>query len=380
MNRSKLPQNTNTMHLIEEAPKNDTNDATAQELQDSVVELFENKNWPDFRESWFMKGESGPVVLTSVATTGLDKKGKRHELAGGMSPAWGQPYDTKFDLGSVGIQDFNLMPVGLNKLKDSDEGAQREKYLAIVDARKEASHDRVSSYLENIGGPQFENDVVIIKPQNDHYKDRAIRGNIVNADDVERTGHYIEDNRPAFMLYSHDPSRVVGIRPADCPTVAFAGHDQQGRPVHGLMHGGWQDEDAGFLEQGLAYLASDLHVSIKDLKFTIGPGGVNFDYKRPTDPRGGNDPTIVHEGWKTRTTDHEQVEGGVRFVFDMHGFAVDRLREAGATDEQIFIDSTDTASELSGHASHKLASQGKMAPMRDLVLVLSPDREKSDGR
>lgn len=344
---------------------------TAQEMQDSVVELFEQKNWPDFRESWFMKGEEGPRVVTSVATTGFDSNSERHELAGSMSPAWGQPFDTKLDLGGVSIQDLNLMPANLNKVKEED----RQKHQEIIDVRKEASRNRVTRYLENIGGPELENDVVIIKPQNDHYKDRTIKGNIVNADDVERNGHYIEDDRPAFMLYSHDPNRVVGIRPADCPTIAFSGYDKQGRPVHGLMHGGWQDEDAGFLDQGLAFLRNDLGVDIKDLNFSIAPGGVNFDYKRPTDPRNGNDPMIVHEGWKTRTTDHEQVEGGVHFVFDMHGFAVDRLKEAGATDEQIFIDPTDTTADESGHSSHKRASQGKIAPMRDLVLVFSPDRQ-----
>lgn len=342
-----------------------THEMTAQEEQDSVVELAKKKNWPNPRESWLMKDEAGPVVVTTVATTG----GKApRELAGSMSPVWGQPYDTKF-LGNVSIIGMNLMP---NQMKHLTDEAKQN----IVEARKESARLHMNQALESIGGPELAADVVVMKPQSDHYKDRTIKGNIVSADDKERSDGYIEDDRPAFMIYSHDPNRVVGIRPADCPTVAFAGHDRDGKPVHGLMHGGWQDEDAGFLEQGLVFLDKDLNVDIKNLNFTVGPGGVNFDYKRPTDPRDGDDPNVVHAGWKTRTTDHEKVNGGVAFVFDMHGFAVDRLKEAGAADSQIFVDSTDTTDPKSGHASHKLAAQGKKPPMRDVVLVLSPDRDK----
>lgn len=63
-----------------------------QELFDQEVALFKRKDWPDFRNSWFMRGEDGPRALVSAATTGGENP---VELAGGMSPAWGQPYDTR---------------------------------------------------------------------------------------------------------------------------------------------------------------------------------------------------------------------------------------------------------------------------------------------
>lgn len=350
------PRNTNTMSHNE-------NLHSPNEQQQSVLDQFEKKNWPDFRDSWFMKGEAGPVVVTSVATTG----GRVPlELAGSMSPAWGQPWDAKA-LGRVSTIGLNLMPNDLKKLPEESQDNIRT-------ARRDTAGMKVNRFLENIGGHELVNDTVILKPQIDHYKDRTIPGNIVSADELERTGEYIEDQRPAFMIYSRDPNRVVGIRPADCPTVAFSGHDRDGNPIHGLMHAGWQDEDAGFLEQGLDFLAGEQNVDIADLNFTIGPGGVNFDYKRPHDPRDGEDPLFTHGGWKTRTTDHEKVGDNTKFVIDMHGFAADRLKEAGADDSQIFVDSTDTTDPSGGHASHKLASQGKKPPMRDLVLVSSPDR------
>lgn len=339
------------------------------DLYQEELNLFNRKNWPDFQESWFMKDEAGPVVLSSVATAG-NKLGKPYELAGSMSPVWGQPFDTTADLGGVSIQDVNLM-----SLKDIKE-ADPEYHDVVVEARKAAARDRLTRYFEQQGGLELANDVVIMKPQSDHYNDRTIKGNIVCADDLERTGNYIEDDRPAFMIFSHDPNRVVAIRPADCPTVSFAGHDRAGKPVHGLMHGGWQDDDAGFIEQGLDYIKKELNCDISDINFAIGPGGVEFGYSRPYDPREGNDPKFVHEGWKTRTTDYDDREPGKwRFTIDMPGFAADRILEAGASEEQIFIDSTDTSTAESGHASHKQASRGVMPPMRDIVTVASPERE-----
>lgn len=344
---------------------------SAQDLLKEEVELFSRKNWPDFRESWCMKGEKGPVVLSSLATAGY-KIGQPYELAGSMSPAWGQPFDTSADLGGVSIQDINLMPPDMKEIKESDV----ERHDSIIIARRNAARNRLSRYFELQGGPEFATDVVVMKPQVDHYNDRTIKGNIVCADDIERTGNYVEDDRPAFMIYSHDKNRIVAIRPADCPTVGFYGHDRNGRPVHGLMHAGWQEEDAEFIEQGLDYIQNELNCDIKALNFTIGPGGVDFGYTRPSDPREGKDPKIVHPGWKTRTTDHEeQLNGKWRFNFDMPGFAADRILEAGAHSEQIFIDSSDTSSAESGYASNKQASRGVKPPMRDIVTVASPERE-----
>lgn len=341
----------------------------AKDLYAQEVALFERKNWPDFRSSWLVKGEQGPVVLSSVATAG-NKHGLPYELAGSMSPAWGQPFDTTADLGGVSIQDVNLM--SLKDIKETDVNY----HDAIVGARKGASRDRLTRYFERQGGPDFANDVVIIKPQADHYIDCTIKGNIVNADDLERTGDFIEDDRPAFMMYSHDPNRILAIRPADCPTISFYGHDRDGRAVHGLMHAGWQDEDAGFIEQGLDYIKNELNCDISEINFAIGPGGVEFGYSRPYDPREGSDPKFVHEGWKTRTTDYEELEDDKwRFIIDMPGFAADRIMEAGASEEQIFIDSTDTSTAESGHASHKQASRGVVPPMRDIVTVISPERK-----
>ncbi len=345
---------------------------SAQDMYYDEVSLFAHKNWPDFRESWFMKGQEGPRVVTSMATAG-NKLNQPYELAGSMSPAWGQPYDTSADLGGVSIQDLNLMPGDLNPLKETEP----DRHQRVMEARKSAARNRMTRFFESIGGHEFAADVVVIKPQSDHYNDRTVKGDIVSADDLERTGEYIEDTRPAFMIYSRDQNRVVAIRPADCPTIAFYGHDRHGKPIHGLIHAGWQDEDAGFVEQGIDFLKNEQDVDMKDLTFTIGPGGVDFGYSRPFDPREGQDPRVVHPGWKTRTSDHvQQDDGKWRFNFDMPGFAADRLMEAGASSEQIFIDSSDTSTAESGHASHKQASRGVKPPMRDIVTVASPERER----
>lgn len=346
------------------------------DLDFDLVNYYKNLGWPNPFESWLLDDDKkGPRVITSVATTG-----SKHnlELAGSMSPAWGQPLGSSaIDLGARGISGADFNHLNIASVKEAEPG----RFEEVMKARKDAAANRVKGFLETLGGPELEDDVVIIKPQVDHYKDRTVRGNIVCADDFDRNGEYIEDTRPAFMMYSRDPERVLGIRPADCPTIAFSGYDRNGEPIHGLIHGGWQDADAGFEEQGLSYLDKELDVDIKDLNFYIGPGGIEFDYKRPTDPRDGNDPMIVHNGWKTRTRNHtKNDDGSVSFIFDMHGFACDRLFEAGAAPEQIYVDSSDTTAENSGYSSHKLASQGKKPPMRDLVLVFSPDRKSHSSK
>lgn len=344
----------------------------AQQLQDEAIELAQTKEWPDPRESWFMNGEAGPNVVTSVATSGRSADLEPVELAGGMSPAWGQPYDldVKTLIGGVTINELNVMPKELKEFAD-------DKREAVIDARKHAANVKVNMFLETIGGSELANDVVILKPQTDHYTDRSIKGTIVNADELERTGNYITDTRPAFMMYSNDPERVLAIRPADCPTIAFSAKHHNGTPIHGFMHAGWQDEDAGFTEQGMTFLAKK-DIDFSTMNVYIAPGGVDFGYSRPTDPRDGGDEKFTHPGWKTRINNVVPNEKGVRLTVDMQGFAVDRLKQFGITDEQLFVDSTDTSALETGHSSHKQATRGAKPPMRDLVVVMSPEKQLAD--
>ena len=341
---------------------------SAAELQQDEVALAAWKNWPDPRSNWLMNDEVGPLVVTSLATSG--KNGV--ELAGGMSPAWGQPTDTTAHLiGGVTISELNLMPAGLKELP-------AERQTEIREARRHAAAEKMHDFLHITGertvDPNLAAHTIVMKPQIDHYNDRSVEGSIVCADDIAEKGDYIEDTRPAFMMWSKDVNRVLGIRPADCPTVVFSAIGADSEPIHGLMHAGWQDEDAGFTEQGLAFL-TNRGVDMASMNVYIAPGGVEFGYSRPTDPREGHDDKFTHEGWKTRITDVHEQGDKVRFTIDMVGFAVDRLREAGVSDEQIVIDSTDTSVEETGYSSHKQASRGAVSPTRDLVMAMSPYRD-----
>ncbi len=352
-----------------------TDQPSAQALQNEVIALHERKNWPDPRENWLMYGEDGPVTITSlVATAPHPESGnQRYELAGGMSPAWGQPQESWVAgyIGSVTLDELNLMP---DKLKELPEQRQAE----IRDERKVAAKLQMSRYLELLGGSELSNDVIIMKPQIDHYKDRTIPGNIVNADEISRNGDYIEDTRPAFMMYSQDTERVIGIRPADCPTLHFSGVDKDGKPAHGVIHAGWQDEDAGFVTQGMEFL-HELGVDMSSLHVYIAPGGVEFGYTRPTNPLDGDDPSFVSD-WRGRLTDVHPVnpdnpdDRKTRFTIDMIGRAVDDMYDAGITPQQIFIDSTDTSDERTGNSSHKQASRGVQVPTRDVALTASQYR------
>jgi hypothetical protein len=342
--------------------------------------LHVEKNWVDPghdpRDNWLMDSEKGPVVITTVATTGL-YEGERHELAGSMSKLYGQPLDTrtKHVLGSLSMEEFNMQQNKLAELKKSN----KEKYEEIIAARAEAGDEQVLHAIESMPGVEAK-DVIIMKPQSDYHTDRKKHGIIVCADDVERTDSFIRDTRPAFMMYSHDTERVIGLLPADCPVLVFSGVDRDGKPIHGLIHSGWNDEDRGVPKQGIHFLKRIKNVDIKDLNFYVAPGGVEFGYSRPTNPL--DDPKDLKfsdkNGWANRLYDMTyQGEKGYRFTIDMIGFLIDDLKREGATDHQIFIDSTDTVDPTTGHASHKLASRGTIPPMRDGVFAVSPNKKNS---
>lgn len=265
------------------------------------------------------------------------------------------------------------MPKDLTELRD-------ERQTAIRDIRKEASRQQMVSYFETIGGSDFAKDVIIIKPQTDHYKDRTIKGNIVCADDIPRTDTYVEDTRPAFMMYSYDPSRVIGIRPADCPTIMISGIDRDSRTINAVIHAGWQDEDADFVLQGMEFLINEKGVNVESIRAYIAAGGVEFGYSRPTNPLDGNDPNFVSD-WRGRLTDVHPInpddlaDTKTRFTIDMIGRAADDMKTHGVMDEQIYIDSTDTTDSKSGLSSNKLAARGTAAPTRDVTVLIPAGRQ-----
>ncbi len=321
----------------------------------------QSDRWPEApspAESWLMSGEAGPAYLVSIATYGADGP----EAAGSMSPNWGQP----------GRLELNKRPAEMKQLTD-------EQRAEIVKLRATESRLKMNKFLDVHRLNRA--DLVVIKPQGERSSGVI---DIVCADNLPRpSDSYLEDSTPASMMYTRDPERVLAIRPADCPTLIGYGLDEESQPLLFLLHSGWQDEEAGFVEQGLSFVRDELGVDPAIMNFIIAPGGIDFDYKRPTDPATGQDERFQHSAWADHLKNVQQDEdGNYRFIIDMPGFLTSRLHEFGVTDHQIFFDDSDTSRLDSGYSSHKRwANKDVQTPMRDVVVAMMPQyAEKTSER
>ena len=153
----------------------------------------------------------------------------------------------------------------------------------------------------------------------------ALRGvHQVHSAEVVTVDGPLPDPRPrADAMVTAVPGQVLTILTADCQPVLF--HD----PAAGVIaaaHAGWRGTQAGVLEATVAAMA-DLGATPADIRAAIGPSISQRNYEVGPDMLDA-----------LRDDDPEAVRffangEGDRYLFDLPGYGLHRLRRAGVTAE-----------------------------------------------
>lgn len=291
-------------------------------------------------ENWHLRRE-GPFVAVSVATAGLSREleAERQPLAGNMSELYAQP--------------------------DQPDLGPEER---AVEARRRANRFLESFHLE----PDH---TVIMRPQRDYTQPLQT----FDADAGFQPGENGDDatwvEERADLIFTRDPDKVLGCRPADCPVMVGEGIDGTGQKILFEEHLAWGALNAGYTEQGLDFLRSQ-GVDPKSLKIYLAPGArpESFQYHNPVNPFEGGRLHVTHPNRdelfiNLRTGPNKDGETEYFWDVDPYGFLKARLKEAGIKDWQIYEDDTDTASPKSGHSSNTRSKNADDTETRDLVIA-----------
>lgn len=186
------------------------------------------------------------------------------------------------------------------------------------------------------------------------------------------------------FLITRDPGKVLAVRPADCPCIIGRGLDRDGAEILFLAHYPWRGANAGFLEQGLAYL-QERGVSQDSLRLYITPGmrpeTAKKYFNSKHNPLAETIPgSFTHPDRAYLFTDVEQAtddqgETIYKYGVDVQGFLRYQLRQAGLSDWQVYEDETDSARPESGHHSHSRAVNYPDAEVKGADLVLAAMRD-----
>lgn len=294
-------------------------------------------------ENWYLSNTTDrPFVATSIATTGQSREvaeAQRTTAAGNMSELYAQPNDPNLDAA-----------------ENSTEAKQRvNKFLDVLDLEPTQT--------------------AIMRPQRD-YTQPLHRIDIDNDFHPGQSGSeatWLEER--ADFIFTRDPEKVLACRPADCPVLVGQGIDDEGRKILFLEHLAWGALNAGYLEQGLAFLSTQ-GATAESLRLYIAPGArpQSYHYRTPTDPLGDEDSRFTHPerdklfvNVRGDTSDQGQAE--YHFDIDTIGFIRSQLKAAGVKDWQVFEDTSDTAAPESGHSSHTRSKNADEIETRDIVVA-----------
>jgi copper oxidase (laccase) domain-containing protein len=182
------------------------------------------------------------------------------------------------------------------------------------------------------------------------------------------------------FLITRDPEKVLAVRPADCPCIVGRGLDGNGKEVLFLAHYPWRGANAGFLEQGLAYLHTQ-GVDLSSLRLYITPGMRPETAKKyfhsPVNPvttqvpGSYTHPDRAHLFTNVEPATNEAGETIYKYGVDVQGFLRYKLREAGLSDWQVYEDETDSAHPKAGHHSHSRAVNYPDAEVKGADLVFA---------
>lgn len=296
-------------------------------------------------ENWYTEGAGDlPFVAISHTTTGESAEHpERTPVAGNMSVSHAQP------------EQPDLSP----------------------EERRVEAKIRINAFLESL---KLEpSHTAIMNPQNDFSHPVGI----INIDEAFRPGENGDDatvlpERGDF-LYTRNPEVILGCKPADCPCLIGEGLDRNGQKLLFLQHLAWMELDAGYLEQGLAFLAGEgVETSSLRLYLTRGARTESYGYYNPDNPFEGGDRQVVHPKREELFVNlhKEPIDSGEEWWFwnvDTFGFIRNRLHEAGVQDGQIYEDPTDVASPASGNSSNnRQFNTGEMRSSDLVVATMKP--------
>lgn len=244
-----------------------------------------------------------------------------------------------------------------------------------VAERAGRANENINEFVESVGYEP--RNVVILRPTNPRTGQELL--GIKNADEVFTPGQsgdkatWLPEDQAGDFIYTRNPDVVLGCRPADCPVLVFKGLDGDGKAIEAMLHAGWQNLNAGHLEQALAFLQSQ-GVTKDTLHIAVGAGAYkdNFPYKNAIKPG--------DEGSRFNHPDYDKLAVDIRFNeqddkyhwnIDMFGFVDAQLEKYGIDPTHVIHNGSDTARMDSGYSSNARAKRGgtREVETRDLVLA-----------
>jgi copper oxidase (laccase) domain-containing protein len=323
--------------------------------KESALLLDEPDIFSPERKDW-RQTEHPFTVAVSVATTGPSRETgewqtRRAAFAGNMSESYAQP-----------------------DRRDLDEA--RANKQVTPEQKSEMSREaqeHTARFIESCG---YDPDhTAVLRPQTDYSQPLSI----VDVDQVMSTegnnGRATWLNEPGDFIYTRDPEKVLGCRPADCPVLVIKGEDGNGQNVLSLLHVGWQGLNAGYLEDAMVFLRNQ-GMDFSTLRVYVGPAAnkENYPYSNEHDPRGTDSPRFTHDDRDKLFVDVRQNPDTDKYDFamDMPGFinymltSPDRI---GLKPEQVAFDGSDVAAFDSGYSSHSRVRLTGEVNTRDIIIA-----------
>ncbi|MEO6109466.1 MAG: M15 family metallopeptidase [Candidatus Saccharimonadales bacterium] len=170
------------------------------------------------------------------------------------------------------------------------------------------------------------------------------------------------------MIFTYDPNVVLGVRPADCPLVIVSAETPKGR-IYIMTHFAWQGAATNQIKD-MEHEFDILGVDLSTATVYVTPGGQAESFPFENAPYDPDEKYPYAEGLFQDVAAHsDSGETKYNFKIDTPHFVYQQLLSIGFTEEQIFLDTTDTTSPSAGTSSHSRSSRLDDDNGRDYVLV-----------
>lgn len=152
-------------------------------------------------------------------------------------------------------------------------------------------------------------------------------------------------------LVTDCPAIALGVLTADCAPALFYGRKASGAPVIGAAHAGWGGALTGILGNTIQAMLA-LGAEKQTIHAAIGPCiaqdsyEVDMDFKAPFLAQNAE----TERFFKFATNNDEKA------YFDLKGYNIWRMIEAGLEPQNIFVSSIDTYTDKDSYFSHRRAT------------------------
>jgi copper oxidase (laccase) domain-containing protein len=333
---------------------------TPQQADSEPVDIFNRPSWLDSEHPF--------TVAVSVTSVGASRNNeaweeRRTNLAGNMGRGYAQL--DRPDLDQARIR---------GELTDGQKAEMAQ-----------AARENNANFIRS-NGYEPEN-TYVMWPQSTYLEKLGI----INLDDETMLevdpdcGLATMQPKQGDFIYTRDPEKVLGCRPADCPVLVIRSTDMDGQDVFAMLHVGWQGLNAGYLEQAMGFLRTE-GVDFSTLRIYVGPGSKkeNYPYSNEHNPLGDESPRFTHPDREKLFVDVVKNEetGKYDFAMDMFAFIDYELTDPerlGLDPWQVAYDGSDTADFDSGYSSHSRVRQTDEINTRSLVIasMSEPDSRKA---